>query len=154
MKRYIVILMLLLPLCAHAEIPAIATLGAEASKNRDVEHMSIGSFMIGTASTFASKEQRAVFKMLDNIEMIECRNSSYAPHLVERTLTIIEDAGAKYIATHDDGKAINELYGIATNDIINELIIIIKSHTGGIAIVAMSGEIPLSRLSEIALIKR
>ncbi len=154
MKRYIIAILMLLPMATHAEIPAIVALGEEASRQEDVEHESVGSFMLGMASTFANKEQRATFKMLDNIEMIECKNEEYAPILRERTLAIINDIDAKHIATHDDGKALNELYGIYRDEVIEELIILIMGHEGGVAIVAMSGEIPENRLGEISNIKQ
>lgn len=154
MRRYIFVLLLLLPLAARAEIPAIVKLGKEASKQADVEHTSVGSFMLGVASRLADKEQRATYKMLDNIELIECKNDGYAPRLMERTRAIIADVEAEFIATHDDGKALNTLYGIRRGDIIEELIIIVEGHAGGVAVVAMSGEIPINRLAEIATIKR
>jgi hypothetical protein len=154
MKRYIIALLLLLPVVAHAEIPAIAKLGKEASKHTDVEHMSVGSFMLGMASTFADKEQRATYKMLNNIELIECHNNTYAPHLIKQTLAIIANVGAEYIANEDDGKALNSVYGIRNGEIFNELIIIVEGKTGGVMVVAMSGDIPTSRLGEIARIKR
>jgi hypothetical protein len=154
MKRYILVLILLIPLTLRAEIPAIVSLGKEASKQRGVEHDSVGSFMLGMASSFADKEQRATFKMLDNIEMIECKNREYAPQLTERVMEIARSVGATFIGSQDDGKAVNELYGIKRGEVITELIIIVKSHTGDVGIVAMSGKIPQSRLGEIAKIKR
>lgn len=154
MKRYILVLLLLIPLTLRAEIPAIVSLGKEASKQRDVEHDSVGSFMLGMASSVADKEQRATFKMLDNIEMIVCKNREYAPQLTERVMEIAHSVGATFIGSQDDGKAVNELYGIKRDEVITELIIIVKSHTGDVGIVAMSGKIPQSRLGEIAKIKR
>ena len=154
MRRYILLLALLLPFVASAQIPAIVSLGKEASKQKGVEHSSVGSVMLGMAQTFANKEQRATFKMLDNIEMIECKNLEYAPKFTEKVMAIVRSVGASFIASQDDGKALNELYGVKQGDVIQELIILVKSHTGGIAVVAMSGEIPTSRLAEIAKLKR
>lgn len=154
MKRYILLFALLVPFVVNAQIPAIVSLGKEASKQDGVEYDSVGSVMLGMAQTFADKEQRATFKMLSNIEMIECTNLSYAPKLTQRVMAIVQSVGAAYIASHDDGKALNELYGIKRGDVITELIILIKSHKGGVAVVAMSGEIPTNRLAEIAKLKR
>ena len=146
--------MLLVTTAAHAELPQIAALGKQASKQKDVEHMSVGSFMLGMAETFAEKEQRATFKMLDNIEIIECKNRSYTPTLIARTKRIVESVGAEFIGSKDDGKAVNELYGITKGGVITELIIIVKNHNGHSSVVAMSGKIPHSRLNEIEKIKR
>lgn len=154
MKRYILLIALLVPFVASAQIPAIVALGKEASKQQDVEYDSVGSVMITMAQTFASKEQRETFKMLDNIELIECKNIEYAPKLTEKVMAIVRSVGATFIASEDDGKALNELYGVKRGDIITELIILVKSHKGGVAVVAMSGEIPTNRLAEIAKIKR
>ena len=154
MKRYILLSALLVPFVASAQIPAIVALGKEASKQQDVEYDSVGSVMITMAQTFASKEQRETFKMLDNIELIECKNIEYAPKLTEKVMAIVRSVGATFIASEDDGKALNELYGVKRGDIITELIILVKSHKGGVAVVAMSGEIPTNRLAEIAKIKR
>lgn len=154
MKRYILLLALLIPLVAQAQIPAIVTLGKEAAKHEGVEYDSVGSVMLGMAQTFANKEQRATFKMLTNIEMIECKNREYAPKLTERVMTIVRSVGATFIGREDDGKALNELYGVKRGDVITELIILVKSHNGELGIVAMSGEIPTNRLAEIAKIKR
>lgn len=154
MKRYILLIALLVPFVASAQIPAIVALGKEASKQQDVEYDSVGSVMITMAQTFASKEQRETFKMLDNIELIECKNLEYAAKLTEKVMAIVRSVGATFIASEDDGKALNELYGVKRGDIITELIILVKSHKGGVAVVAMSGEIPTNRLAEIAKIKR
>ena len=154
MRRYILLLALLVPFVASAQIPAIVSLGKEASKQRGVEHNSVGSVMLGMAQTFANKEQRATFKMLSNIEMIECKNSEYAPKLTEKVMAIVRSVGATYIGSQDDGKALNELYGVKRGDVIQELIILVKSHSGVVSVVAMSGEIPTNRLAEIAKIKR
>ena len=148
------LLALLIPLVAQAQIPAIVTLGKEAAKHEGVEYDSVGSVMLGMAQTFANKEQRATFKMLTNIEMIECKNREYAPKLTERVMTIVRSVGATFIGREDDGKALNELYGVKRGDVITELIILVKSHNGELGIVAMSGEIPTNRLAEIAKIKR
>ena len=154
MRRYILLLIALLPFVVSAQIPAIVSLGKEASKQKGVEYDSVGSVMLGMAQTFSNKEQRETFKMLSNIEMIECKNLDYAPILISRVMAIVRNVGATFIASQDDGKALNELYGVKRGDIITELIILVKSHKGGVAVVAMSGEIPTNRLAEIAKIKR
>lgn len=154
MKLYIFAILLFIPSILHAEIPAMVKLGEDASKQTNVEHMSVNRFMLGMASTFANKQQRETFKMLDNIEMIECKNSNYAPRLIERTMEIIKDVGAEHIGNHNDDKALNKLYAIRQGEVINELIIIVEAHAGGVAVVAMSGKIPINRLPEIATIKQ
>lgn len=154
MRRYILLIALLVPFVVNAQIPAIEALGKEASKQSGVEHHSVGSVMLGMAQTFASKEQRATFKMLSNIELVECKNVEYAPKLISRVKSIVQSVGATFIGSQDDGKALNELYGVKRGDIFTELIILIKSHNGEVAVVAMSGEIPTNRLAEIAKLKR
>ena len=147
-------MMLFATLTSYAELPQIAALGKQASKQKNVEHMSVGSFMLGMAETFAEKEQRAIFKMLDNIEIIESQNTTYTPMLVARAKSIAEEVGAEYIGGNDDGKELNELYGIKKGDIITELIVITHNHTGEASVVVMSGNISISRLAEIEKIKR
>ena len=155
MKRYILLgMMLFATLTSYAELPQIAALGKQASKQKNVEHMSVGSFMLGMAETFAEKEQRSIFKMLDNIEIIESQNTTYTPMLVARAKSIAEEVGAEYIGGNDDGKELNELYGIKKGDIITELIVITHNHTGEASVVVMSGNISISRLAEIEKIKR
>lgn len=154
MRRYILLIMAMLPLVAHAEIPAINNLFKSASKQRHVEHTSIGSFMLGMASTFSDKEVGEVFEMLDNIEMIECTNVEYAPTLLSRTLSIVESLGAQHLGSNDDGTDISDIYCIYSGDNITELIIIVKGHNGNLDIVCMSGNIPEHRLADIAKIKQ
>lgn len=141
---------LLLPAVAMAQIPAIETLGEEADKQKGVEYESVGSFMLGMASTFADKEQRATFKMLDHIDMIECRNEAYAPTLQRRIHAIIERIGAHLITTTTDERGENEVYAVKRDTTIKHLIILTTGKEGGYAITAMSGTIPESRLGEIA----
>ena len=157
MKQYrlaILLLFFLVPLYAVAEIPAVKKLGKEATKQDDVEHFSAGSFMLGMAATFSNKEQRDTFKMLENIEMIECKNREYAPTLLARIMAIVQSVNARFIGSQDDGEALNELYGVMRGDTITELIIIVKSHSGDLGIVCMSGSIPEHRLADIAKIKQ
>lgn len=152
-RAYAVMLMLFSFNSVYSQIPAIQELGKEAGKVSDVRHISVGRFMLGMASTFADKEQRAVFKMLDNIEMIECRNGEYASCLSERMLQIIDDVGARYLASQDDGKALNKIYAVQNVNVVNELIILVYGYDKNFTVVAMSGEIPLERLQEISRIK-
>lgn len=140
----------MLPLSTYAQIPAIEQLGKEAKRQRGVEYESVGSFMLGMASTFAEKSQRATFEMLDNIEMITCTNDAYSPTLKRRIMAIIASVGAEYLATTSDERGVNEVYAKRKGDIVRELIILTEGKDGGFAIVAMSGEIPTDRLGEIA----
>lgn len=140
----------MLPLSTYAQIPAIEQLGKEAKRQRGVEYESVGSFMLGMASTFAEKSQRATFEMLDNIEMITCTNDAYSPTLKRRIMAIIASVGAEYLATTSDEMGVNEVYAKRKGNIVRELIILTEGKDGGLAIVAMSGEIPTDRLGEIA----
>lgn len=150
MRRLILLIAILLPLSTYAQIPAIEQLGKEAKRQRGVEYESVGSFMLGMASTFAEKSQRATFEMLDNIEMITCTNDAYSPTLKRRIMAIIASVGAEYLATTSDERGVNEVYAKRKGDIVRELIILTEGKDGGLAIVAMSGEIPTDRLGEIA----
>jgi hypothetical protein len=145
--------MLLLPGTVHAQIPEMQQLCKEAGKVKDVNHVSVGSFLLGMASKFTGKEQRAVFKMLDNIELVDCSNSGYAPQLAERAVAVATAAGAVHLADHDDVKAMNSLYAVHDGEVIEELVIIVYERDGCLAVVAMSGRIPLDRLREISKIK-
>lgn len=150
MRRLILLIAILLPLSTYTQIPAIEQLGKEAKRQRGVEYESVGSFMLGMASTFAEKSQRATFEMLDNIEMITCTNDAYSPTLKRRIMAIIASVGAEYLATTSDERGVNEVYAKRKGDIVRELIILTEGKDGGLAIVAMSGEIPTDRLGEIA----
>ncbi len=153
MKRLLILLLLALPLNSMAQMPAIQELGKEAQKQKNIKYVSVNNVMLGMAATFAPKEQRATFKMLKNIDLIECRNDNYAPQLTEQVLKIAQQMGAKHIGTQADDFARNEVYALQQGDTIVELLILSYGHTGGAAITAMSGEIPASRLEEISKIK-
>ncbi len=143
----------LLPCMLCAQIPAIKSLGKEAVKVKDVEHVSVGRFMLGMASAFADKEERAALKMLDNIEIIGCDNLEYAPSLSGKVLQIMDDIGASLLATQDDGKALNKVYALHDGEVVSELIVVVHAHDGALAVFAISGEIPMERLDEISKIK-
>ena len=114
---------------------------------------SFNSVMLGMAATFAPKEQRAIFKMLKNIDLIECNNDDYAPQLTQQALKIAKQAGTKHLGTQDDGLARNEVYALQKGDTIVELIILSYGHNGSVALTAMSGEIPVDSIEEISKIK-
>ena len=116
MKRYILLLFLLvITAVAHAELPQIVALGKQASKHQDVKHTSVGSIMLGMAGTFAEKEQRATFKMLDNIEIIECKNRGYAPTLVARTKSIANEVDAMIVIGDKHSSNTQKLFEICSN---------------------------------------
>ncbi len=150
MKRVILLILVLLPLSVMAQIPAIETLGEEADREKGVEYESVGSFMLGMASSFADKEQRTTFKMLDHIDMIECKNKGYAHTFQRRIRAIIERIGAHHIATTTNERGENEVYAVKRGTTIKHLIILTSGKEGGYAVTAMSGTIPESRLGEIA----
>lgn len=150
MKRLILLIVILIPTITLAKIPAMEQLGNEAEKQADVEYFSAGSVMLGMAQTFANKEQRATFKMLDNIDMITCNNSSYAKTLEQRALAIAKSVGAVYLATSNDERGRNDVYVVKQGNIVKEVIIITHSINGGFGVVAMSGTIPYERLGELS----
>ena len=153
MKRYIIALLLLIPMISHAEIPAISKLGKEASKQENVEHTSVGRFMLGLAALAVEEQEREIFKMLNNIEMIECKNEAYSPKLLQSAKAIIEKVGAVHVDRQEEDNEICNIYIIGNQKIIKELIIIIESHNAEVAIMVMSGEIPVDRLAEVAKMK-
>lgn len=153
MKRYIIALLLLIPMISHAEIPAMSKLGKEASKQENVEHTSVGRFMLGLAALAVEEQESEIFKMLNHIEMIECKNEAYSPKLLQSAMAIIEKAGAEHVDRQEEDNEICNIYLIGNQKIIKELIIIVESDTDGLAIMVMSGEIPIDRLAEVAKMK-
>jgi len=109
--------------------------------------------MIGMASAFADKEKKATLKMLHNIDIITCENQEYAPRLTAQALDIAQQVGAKLIGCEEDDKARSEVYAIEQNETISELLVLITDHNGGVALFAMSGKIPISRLADVAKLK-
>lgn len=143
----------MLPLALSAQRPAIEALGKEAKRQKGVEYESVGSFMLGMASALADKEQAAIFKMLDNIEMILCSNDAYTPTLERKVMAIVKSVKAEFLATTSDDKSTSDVYAVRSGKSIKELIILTRGDKGGYAIVAMSGTIPENRLDEIAKLR-
>ena len=154
MKQFLLLIAALLPTTLMASIPAIEDLGERASNQDNVEHTSVGSFMLSMASSFAEKEQRKTFKMLNNIELIECHNHNYCTTLEKEVKLIIEDLNASYIGTTTDDKGRNVVYGLSNGEVITELIILAYGHKGSFSVIAISGEIPLDSLEEISHIRQ
>lgn len=150
MKRFILLIAILIPAFTSAKIPAMEQLGNEAEKQANVEYFSAGSIMLGMAQTFANKEQRATFKMLDHIDMITCNNPSYTKTLEQRALAIVKSVGAHYLATSHDERGRNDVYVVKQGNIVKEVIIITHSIKSGLGVVAMSGTIPYERLGELS----
>lgn len=150
MKRFILLIALLLPMLASAQIPAIEKLSKEVKRQKGVEYESVGSFMLGMASKMAPKEQRATFEMLDHIDMIVSEDNTYLATLETRLKAIIRDLGASFIAKTDEEKTTHEVYGVKSGGVFTQLIIITKGKAKGYAVTAMSGKIPENRLGEIA----
>lgn len=150
MRRFILLIVLLLPLSVSAQISAIEQLGKEAKRHKGVEYESVGSFMLGMASKIAPKEQRSTFEMLDHIDMIVSEDNAYLDTLESRLKSIIGDLGASLVAKRDEERATNEVYAVKKGRVITQLIILTKNKTHGFALTAMTGEIPENRLGEIA----
>ncbi len=150
MKRLILLIFILVPLFVSAQIPLIEQLGSVASKQKGVEHQSVGSVLLGMAATFAPKEQRETYKMLEHVTMIECRNKEYTSTLKQQALSATNRIGAQYLTTMADGRGSNDAYIVKQGDIVKHLIIITHGVNGGLAVIAMSGEIPFERLGEIS----
>ena len=132
MRLVMVLMTMLLPTISMAQIPAIEQLGNEASQHENVEYESVGSFM------------------LDHIDLIECRNAAHEQTLEQRTLAIAKSIGATYLASSTDERGRNDVYILKKGDIVNEVIIITHGKNGGLAVVVMSGNIPINRLGELS----
>ena len=152
-KRLLAILLLLLPICSWAQIPAIEHLGKRANQEKNVKYISVSRTMLGMASGFVDKGKRATLKMLHNIDIIACENSEYAPLLTAQVVDIVHQIGAKHIASEENDEGRSDVYAIQQNDTVSELLVLITAHDGGVVLFAMSGDIPTARLAEIAKLK-
>lgn len=150
MKRFILLITILLPTITLAQIPVVERLGREAEKHDNVEYFSAGSVMLGMAQTFANREQRATFKMLDHIDMITSNNAAYSKTLEQRAIAIVGSVGAQYLASSQDERGSNDVYVVKQGNVAKEVIIITHGKNGGLAVVVMSGTIPVERLGELS----
>lgn len=150
MKRFILLIMLVIPSITFAQLPAMKSLGKEAKRHSDVDYFSVGSTMLDMASTFANKEKRETFRMLKHIDMIECQNPAYAPTLKAKAENIASSIGATLIGKEIEDGTVSEVYALKNGEVVSELIIIITDQKGKLAVVAMTGEIPLDKLHKIA----
>lgn len=153
MKRFILLIALVLPICVSAQIPAIEKLGKEAKRHKGVEYESVGSFMLGVASKMADKEQRATFEMLEHIDMIVSEDDTFLATLELRLSSIIRDLGAIHLGKTNEERVASDVYAVKNGGIITELIIFTRGKNGGYAVTVMTGKIPENRLAEISKLR-
>ena len=90
MRLFILLISTLLPIIASAKIPEMEALCEKYEKHKHIKCDNIGRFLLRTYATFLPKADKPVFQSLDNITMLECKDSKLSTEIKQEAEAIHE----------------------------------------------------------------
>lgn len=146
MKRAILLVMMMLPIMAMAQLPEFAKLAEKYNGEESVTAMTINKQMI---SMFAGNN--ADFDFVDEIQLLLCKDADVANGIVKNAKKAVKKSKLdELISANDDGRTF-AVYTKGDEDTLTHLVVIIENDDPS-GFIVISGDIPQDKLNEVVKI--
>ena len=146
MKRTILLVMMMLPIMAMAQLPHFAKLGEKYNGMEGVTAMTINKQMI---SMFAG--ENADFDFVDEIQILLCEDADVAKSIIKDAKKAVKKSKIEELVSANDDGATFTIYTKGENDIITNIVIVIENEDPS-GFIVITGDIPQEKISEIVKI--
>ena len=143
MKRTILLVMMMLPIMAMAQLPHFAKLGEKYNGMEGVTAMTVNKQMI---SMFAG--ENADFDFVDEVQILLCEDAGVASNIVKDAKKAIKKSKIEELVSANDDGATFTIYTKGENDIITNIVIVIENEDPS-GFIVITGDIPQEKISEI-----
>ena len=143
MKRSILLVLMMLPIMAMAQLPQFAKLNEKYKGKEGVTAMTINKQMI---SMFVGSN--ADFKFVDEVQILLSEDADVAAGVVKDAKKAVKKSKLEELISANDEGAIYTIYTKAVNDIIKNLVIIVENDSPS-GFIVISGDITQDKISEV-----
>ena len=143
MKRSILLVLMMLPIMAMAQLPQFAKLNEKYEGKEGVTAMTINKQMI---SMFVGSN--ADFKFVDEVQILLSEDADVAAGVVKDAKKAVKKSKLEELISANDEGAIYTIYTKTVNDIIKNLVIIVENDSPS-GFIVISGVITQDKISEV-----
>ena len=143
MKRSILLVLMMLPIMAMAQLPQFAKLNEKYKGKEGVTAMTINKQMI---SMFVGSN--ADFKFVDEVQILLSEDADVAAGVVKDAKKAVKKSKLEELISANDEGAIYTIYTKTVNDIIKNLVIIVENDSPS-GFIVISGDITQDKISEV-----
>ena len=143
MKRSILLVLMMLPIMAMAQLPQFAKLNEKYEGMEGVTAMTINKQMI---SMFVGSN--ADFKFVDEVQILLSEDADVAAGVVKDAKKAVKKSKLEELISTNDEGAIYTIYTKTVNDIIKNLVIIVENDSPS-GFIVISGDITQDKISEV-----
>ena len=137
MKRFILLVMMLLPMSAMASIPEVQKLAESFTDANKASSAYISKQML----RMLGDEKAAGMEYVDNVVILTSNSKSAAKAINKRTQRIAKKRALENLATLKKNNATTYIYTISANDRVTEALVLIAEKKKSV-LVNISGSIP------------
>lgn len=146
MKRTILLVMMMLPIMAMAQLPHFAKLGEKYNGMEGVTAMTVNKQMI---SMFAG--ENADFDFVDEVQILLCEDAGVASNIVKDAKKAVKKSKIEELVSANEDGATFTVYTKGENDIITNIVIVIENEDPS-GFIVITGDIPQEKISEVVKI--
>ncbi len=146
MKRTILLVMMMLPIMAMAQLPHFAKLGEKYNGMEGVTAMTINKQMI---AMFAG--ENVDFDFVDEIQILLCEDADVAKSIVKDAKKAVKKSKIEELVSANEDGATFTIYTKGENDIITNIVIVIENEDPS-GFIVITGDIPQEKISEVVKI--
>ena len=146
MKRTILLVMMMLPIMAMAQLPHFAKLGEKYNGMEGVTAMTVNKQMI---SMFAG--ENADFDFVDEVQILLCEDAGVASNIVKDAKKAIKKSKIEELVSANDDGATFTIYTKSDGDIFTDIVVVVENEDPS-GFIVITGDIPQEKISEIVKI--
>lgn len=146
MKRTILLVMMMLPIMAMAQLPHFAKLGEKYNGMEGVTAMTINKQMI---AMFAG--ENADFDFVDEIQILLSEDTGVAKSIVKDAKKAVKKSDINELLSANEDGATFTIYTKGEGDIFTDLVVVVENEDPS-GFIVITGDIPQEKISEIVKI--
>lgn len=146
MKRTILLVMMMLPIMAMAQLPHFAKLGEKYNGMEGVTAMTVNKQMI---SMFAG--ENADFDFVDEIQILLCEDTGVASNIVKDAKKAVKKSKIEELVSANEDGATFTVYTKSDGDIFTDIVVVVENEDPS-GFIVITGDIPQEKISEVVKI--
>ncbi len=146
MKRTILLVMMMLPIMAMAQLPHFAKLGEKYNGMEGVTAMTVNKQMI---SMFAGSD--ADLDFVDEIQILLCEDAGVAKSIIKDAKKAVKKSDVNELLSANEDGATVTVYTKSDGDIFTDLVVVVENEDPS-GFIVITGDIPQEKISEVVKI--
>lgn len=146
MKRTILLVMMMLPIMAMAQLPHFAKLGEKYNGMEGVTAMTINKQMI---AMFAG--ENADFDFVDEVQILLCEDADVAKSIIKDAKKAVKKSKIEELVSANEDGATFTVYTKSDGDIFTDIVVVVENEDPS-GFIVITGDIPQEKISEIVKI--